>query len=539
MNWAPISDGAANGGGVNGYCQQLALELVAKGHDVFYIASGQTYLPEHATPGAGAVGPCRVRRHGDWRGVRVFEIMNSPVVSPGPCQFSDPEGEIRSEAVEAEFGRLLAIIEPDVVHFQNIEGLSAGCVAVARGPLPSGRRARVVFSLHNYHTICPQVYLMQHGRVPCRSFDAGHACVGCVSLPPAEHERARRGEEYRRHHAPPVPPAVSTPEPTGALGKLFGGGAKPVPVPVHALPWPGRAVETFADTVPEKSERSRSLRVVQGPDMDGPEWQPLSNEVVPEPSSSKDANGYAHRRAAMVSALSSCDAVLAVSDFVRRKFESMGVSGAVIRTLTIGSRMTALAEDASEVLVPPPPLTPHRPIRLAFLGYHNFYKGLHMLVDALELLTPEYLSRFDLYVSAKAIESIESRLLRLRARLGGLTIERGYAYGDVPALLAGRDLGVVPSVWWDNGPQTVMEFLACGVPVLGAELGGIPDLVRHNENGLLFRGNDRFHLASTLASLARNPGQLTGLRARVRAPKSMATHGNEIEQLYRDLLARG
>ncbi len=66
-----------------------------------------------------------------------------------------------------------------------------------------------------------------------------------------------------------------------------------------------------------------------------------------------------------------------------------------------------------------------------------------------------------------------------------------YDPADIPKLLVGRDVGVVPSVWWDNGPQTLIEMLNTGLPVLGAGLGGIPDLIRHEQNGMLFRGNDR------------------------------------------------
>jgi glycosyltransferase involved in cell wall biosynthesis len=104
-------------------------------------------------------------------------------------------------------------------------------------------------------------------------------------------------------------------------------------------------------------------------------------------------------------------------------------------------------------------------------------------------------------------------------------------------MLGGKDLGVVPSIWWDNGPQTVFELLACGVPVLGADLGGIPDAVRHEENGLLFRGNDRYDLARQIVRAVREPGLVERLRSGVRPPKSMDEHGEEIEVLLKDVIA--
>lgn len=524
VNWARISDGTHHGGGVNGYSQQLALELVARGHEVSWLLSGSTY-----TPGvAGGIGACEARRLDDWRGVRVFEIVNSPVVAPGPCQHANPDEEVSSPALEAEFLRLLGLIEPDVVHFHNIEGLSAGCIGAARG---AERGRVVVYSLHNYHTVCPQAYLMRQGRTPCRSFDSGRACVGCVGLPGPRAEQERRAAEYGAAHAPaPVPEVVR--ERWGLFGGSGRGKKEAEQLAVVALP--GRAVVTVADTVPSRA-RGSAERHVELPlfeRMGGEEWAPLSNEVEAD-EIGDGRNGYADRREAMVRALSGCSCVLAVSDFVARKFASMGVSERVLRTVHIGSRMTEVVRGCPEVCVTS--AVAGRAVRLVFLGYHNYYKGLHVLADALDLLAPEYLARLDLKVCAKGIEGFESRLRRLEGRLAGLAIGREYAYEEVPSLVSGRDLGVVPSVWWDNGPQTVMEFFACGVPVLGAAVGGIPDFVRDGHNGLLFRGNDRCDLARRLAEVVRRPEVVGELRRNVRAPKDMAAHGAEMEAIYAGL----
>ena len=103
-------------------------------------------------------------------------------------------------------------------------------------------------------------------------------------------------------------------------------------------------------------------------------------------------------------------------------------------------------------------------------------------------------------------------------------------------LVAGKDFGLVPSVWWDNGPQTVMEFFSCGLPVVAAALGGIPDLVKHGVNGLLHRGNDRADLARTLTEVVRAPGGLLELRRNVRPPLSMPEHAAAMEAVYNECL---
>ncbi len=242
----------------------------------------------------------------------------------------------------------------------------------------------------------------------------------------------------------------------------------------------------------------------------------------------------------MLRMLGECDAVHAVSSFVAQKFESMGVPAMKLRTLTIGTRLTQIAAD-SHITPAPLPLSgdgsrPSRPIRLAFLGYHNFYKGLHVLCAALELLPTEIRAHFDLAVHAKDVAPISPTLRRLSLSMARVVVEEGYQLEDLPILLRQVDLGIVPSVWWDNGPQTVLEFLACGVPVLASNVGGIPDFISHDQNGVLVPGNDPRAIADQLTSLVHDPMQLARLRQGVTPPKSIAAHAHEIESLYEQAL---
>lgn len=548
VNWAHIWDGANKGGGVNGYCQSLALELRGRGHDVVYLSSGVTFTPG---PGPAGVGPCHVRRHPDWLGIRVFEVVNSPVLAPAFEQFRDPRGETSSPELEARVGEWMRMARPDVVHFHNIEGFSAGCI-------DEGRRAgaAVVYSLHNYHTVCPQAYLMRGHRRPCLDSQGGAACEGCIETPdPVEGRRER-----------------------AAGVKAGGGGAASVERPAR----PGRpvlhqlAVELKSlvgrgehERAPEASRRADAgVEVTDESSVSGPypapadddrgqtrhlmsegvpyvprgpwhpDWVPLDNEPSPEPAWPGELNAYGRRRRRMVEALNGCDRVLAVSEFVRAKFEALGVDGSVLRTQHIGTKARRVAEQVPDLLFDPPAFeeAKPRPVRLVFMGFNNYYKGLEMLADSLELLTPEYLARLHLFIYAQEGQTIEWRFRRLEPKLGGLTMHHGYRYYDIPWILGGKDLGVVPSVWWDNAPQTVFEYLACGVPVLGARLGGIPDFIEHGRNGLLFRGNDRYDLARTLVDVVRRPGMLQELRARVRPPKGMGEHAEELEAVYHECL---
>ena len=64
---------------------------------------------------------------------------------------------------------------------------------------------------------------------------------------------------------------------------------------------------------------------------------------------------------------------------------------------------------------------------------------------------------------------------------------------------------VMPSEWYENAPMAVLEAYACGKPVVGARIGGVPELVPSAEVGRLFASGDAESLACCLEELAGLP----------------------------------
>ncbi len=508
VNWAKIWDGPTNGGGVNGYAQSLAIELVRLGHEVSWLCSGTSYSAVQAKPDED-LGPIHAVRHQDWLGVKVVEIVNSPVLAPSAFQRDDADAEISQPELERVCGEVLTSLNPDVVHFHNIEGLSAGCMQVASQGRGEWRGAATVYSLHNYHTLTPEVYLP----IEVVSLYEPERAV----IDPRTERRKRAGLE-----SAPNQPIQSEPAQELAIRLLEPDADSPFKVP-------GDDPRGMAPVL------TAPVSTAFAPAPESAKWEPIANNPQAEIN-----DGFDQRREAMVGALNTIDRVLGVSEFVSQRFIASGLEPARVQTLPIGTRAREICGQHPELLFDPParvgPTGLRRPLRLVFLGYDHAYKGLHVLADALELIVPELLSEVDLAVFAQAGQRSEWRFRRLEPRLARLAYHHGYGPQDLPWMLGGKDLGIVPSIWWDNGPQTVFELLACGVPVLGADLGGIPDAVHHEHNGLLFRGNDRYDLARQIVRAIREPGLVERLRSGVTPPKSMAEHGREIEMLLQDVI---
>ena len=98
------------------------------------------------------------------------------------------------------------------------------------------------------------------------------------------------------------------------------------------------------------------------------------------------------------------------------------------------------------------------------------------------------------------------------------------------------DVVAVPSQWLETGPLVVMEAFAAGVPVLGSNLGGIAELVRHGTDGLLVtpRSVEAWRIA--LETVCEDRALLERLRAGIREPRSMAEVSHDMSKLYGRLI---
>lgn len=68
---------------------------------------------------------------------------------------------------------------------------------------------------------------------------------------------------------------------------------------------------------------------------------------------------------------------------------------------------------------------------------------------------------------------------------------------QVAKLLSKARFSVVPSEWYENNPLSVIESLCAGTPVVGARIGGIPELLNH-DNGITFASGSREELAAAI-----------------------------------------
>jgi glycosyltransferase involved in cell wall biosynthesis len=99
---------------------------------------------------------------------------------------------------------------------------------------------------------------------------------------------------------------------------------------------------------------------------------------------------------------------------------------------------------------------------------------------------------------------------------------------------------VLPSLWYENFPRTLVEAFACGLPVIASRLGALETLVRDGETGLLFEPGDVRDLASKLAWASAHPGQMRRMgiaaRAEYEASYTSTINFSRLMAIYRDAI---
>ena len=142
---------------------------------------------------------------------------------------------------------------------------------------------------------------------------------------------------------------------------------------------------------------------------------------------------------------------------------------------------------------------------LLFAGNAIKRKGLDILITALESLTKEQLSKITLIICSEGPEIINARN-RLNQipnlKQSTLFIKKVQQY-ELNILYNIATLFIFPSRQEPLG-LVGLEALACGTPVVGSNVGGIPEYV-NNENGYLFDPNNPKELSKIIGSITDDP----------------------------------
>lgn len=173
------------------------------------------------------------------------------------------------------------------------------------------------------------------------------------------------------------------------------------------------------------------------------------------------------------------------------------------------------------------------------------WKGQHVFVEALALLTTQHPAVHGVIVGAAEGESGAAYARDVRARVQALGLEdRVHLVGfrhDVPRLLAAVDCVVHCSVEPEPFGRVIIEGMAAGRPVVASAAGGALEIVTNGVDGLLTPPGDAAALAQALSRLLANPDERRRLgqagRTTVAERYEVTAHAEAVQAFYARLLA--
>ena len=486
-NWVDYLDDEKRGGGVSVYQRNLLRELNAKAeYECAFLSSGIAYDLFPRTPRWERVkhGPKEDRN-------RRFEIVNSGILSPAHHSFGDDK-QLDDPATLDTFLDFIRHNGPfDVIHFNNLEGLPASALRVKE----HWPETRVIFSLHNYYPLCPQVNLWHQEHENCLDFGGGKKCADCL---PHQHDP----RTVRLANA-----VAFTLKKRGIRPgtRLFDRGFSPAMRLAH------NAVRLY---------NLRNKRKTDKTDFSSP---PLLKRI--EGNHKK----YAHRRAKMIELINThCDKVLCVSNRVGDVAVKFGIAPDLVETSYIGTRH---AEKFDQTAPAPTIVQPDGTFTMAYLGYMRLDKGFSFLLNALETLPDTMARRINIVIASRLVnQKTMTRISHLSAKFNSVLFANGYTHEQLDDILSEVNLGVIPVLWEDNLPQVAIEMHARHIPLLTSNLGGAQELGGYSR--MVFKAGDTTDFTTKIKDILDGKVSMETYWKQALRPHSMSQHLDDLHHVY-------
>jgi len=187
-------------------------------------------------------------------------------------------------------------------------------------------------------------------------------------------------------------------------------------------------------------------------------------------------------------------------------------------------------------VLPKTPLAPFdgRSLRFGYVGRVDRLKGLHVLVEAVQMLRPS--GRVELHVYGAASSPVgQDYLENLLSAHGGqenICLHGSLQYEKMAEAFANIDVLVVPSIAPEAFGLVVVEAFSAGRPVIVFDSGALGELVRNGVDGFVVERNDPQALAEAMQRFIDDPGLVVKMAANIGPVKTMSQYVDELEVVY-------
>ena len=153
---------------------------------------------------------------------------------------------------------------------------------------------------------------------------------------------------------------------------------------------------------------------------------------------------------------------------------------------------------------------------VVYLGRVSHAKGAFDLLQAYALIPPAVRQGTRLILAGDGETQRARQMARDLCQVSAVDVVEWLSPAERDELLRRADLFVLPS-YYEGLPMSLLEAMANGVAVVASPVGGIPEIIRDWENGLLVPAGDVRQLADAIQALLQHPNYRASLGIRARA----------------------
>jgi glycosyltransferase involved in cell wall biosynthesis len=176
--------------------------------------------------------------------------------------------------------------------------------------------------------------------------------------------------------------------------------------------------------------------------------------------------------------------------------------------------------------------------RFGFSGRIAAIKGVHLLLEAFQQLPQPERAELTLYGQAEVrSDQYYQQLKKQVTHLPNIKCAGVADNAQISQIYRHLDVLVVPSIWPENSPITILEALAHGIPVIASDVKGIADLVQDEVNGLIFANQNVQDLTRQMTRCLDSPELVAQLEAQCRPVKSLSEEIADLIRLYEEVLS--
>ena len=177
---------------------------------------------------------------------------------------------------------------------------------------------------------------------------------------------------------------------------------------------------------------------------------------------------------------------------------------------------------------------PSETLRFGFVGTISEYKGIHILIEAFNPIEEDDVE-LQIWGDLETFQDYKERIVPMVANPRIKLLGR-FDNTRIAEVLAGIDVLIVPSLWFENSPLTIHEAWLAGIPVLASDRGGMAELVDDDVNGFHFKLGDPADLRDKARRIIADRSLLERFSGRVGQVKRIADNAREIEGYYERLI---